>query len=52
MKGGLPITDQSKVTSKDLSGVYAEIADLLGIDAARKLHAAFHGQQITLPVHF
>ncbi|MBQ6056629.1 MAG: hypothetical protein IJL34_03045 [Treponema sp.] len=52
MKGGLPITDQSKVTSKDLSGVYAEIADLLGIDATRKLHAAFHGQQITLPVHF
>ena len=52
MKGGLPITDQSKVTNKDLSGVYSEIADLLGIDAARKLHAAFHGQQITLPVHF
>ena len=52
MKGGLPITDPQKISNGDLCSIYAEIADLLGIEAARKIHAAFHGQQINMPVHF
>ena len=52
MKGGLPITDPQKISSSDLCSIYAEIADLLGIEAAKKIHAAFHGQQINMPVHF
>ncbi len=52
MKGGLPVIDSKKVTSKDLCGIYSEIAEILGMDAARKLHSAFRGQQISMPVHF
>lgn len=52
MEGGLPKMDPGKVESKDLCGVYSEIANLLGIDVALKLHSAYHGQQISFPVHF
>lgn len=33
-----------------LCGVYAEIATLLGVDAAWKVHNRFRGTQVTFPV--
>ena len=42
--------DPSKIRCEYLNGAYNDIANLLGIDAALKLHAAYRGQQITFPV--
>jgi Mor family transcriptional regulator len=42
--------DPSKIKFEYLNGAYNDIANLLGIDAAIKLHAAYRGQQITFPV--
>jgi len=41
----------SKLKCEYLNGAYNDIANLLGMDAALKLHAAYRGQQITFPVH-
>lgn len=35
-----------------LNGIYFEIANLLGIEAAKKMHTAYRGQQINFPVNF
>ncbi len=35
-----------------LNGAYAEIASLLGIEAAIKLHSRYRGAQISFPVEF
>lgn len=43
--------DPSKLKCEYLSGEYNNIANLLGMDATLKLHAAYRGQQITFPVH-
>lgn len=43
--------DSSKLKCEYLNGAYNDIANLLGMDAALKLHAAYRGQQITFPVH-
>lgn len=43
--------DPSKLKCEYLNGAYNDIANLLGMDAALKLHAAYRGQQITFPVH-
>lgn len=42
--------DPSKLKCEYLNGAYNDIANLLGMDAALKLHAAYRGQQITFPV--
>ena len=42
--------DPSKIECEYLNGAYNDIANLLGIDAVLKLHAAYRGQQITFPV--
>ena len=42
--------DPSKLKCENLNGVYNDIANLLGIETALKLHAAYRGQQITFPV--
>ena len=42
--------DPSKLKCEYLNGAYNDIANLLGIDAVLKLHAAYRGQQITFPV--
>lgn len=41
-----------KVKEKYLNGVYSEIADLLGMEAAKIIHTAYRGQQINFPVNF
>ncbi len=38
------------IKGESLNGVYNELAGLLGIDAAMKIHASYRGQQITFPV--
>ncbi|MCI9146500.1 MAG: Mor transcription activator family protein [Eubacterium sp.] len=43
--------DPSKLKCEYLNGAYNDIANLLGMDAVLKLHAAYRGQQITFPVH-
>lgn len=43
--------DFDKIKCEDLNGAYNEIAELLGIEAAVKLHETFRGQQLTFPVH-
>lgn len=44
--------DPNKVQSEDLRDPYREIANLLGVKAAKTLHTAFRGQQVTFPVNF
>ena len=46
----LPV-EFDEIKCKNLNGAYNEIAELLGIEAAVKLHSAFRGQQLTFPVH-
>lgn len=41
---------KTKCDIKDLNGAYSEIANLLGIDAALKLHAKYRGTQVFFPV--
>lgn len=41
--------DPSKLKCAYLNGAYNDIANLLGMDAALKLHAAYRGHQITFP---
>lgn len=40
-----------EIKCDDLNGAYNEIAELLGVEAAVKLHDTFRGQQLTFPVH-
>ena len=39
-----------EIKSEYLNGAYREIANLLGSEAALKIHSAYRGQQITFPV--
>ena len=40
------------IKSEYLNGIYNELANLLGTDAAMKIHAHYRGQQVTFPVEF
>lgn len=42
--------ESEKIKGEYLSGIYSEIATLLGIDAALKLHADYKGQQVFFPM--
>lgn len=41
-----------EIENHSLCGIYNELADLLGVEAAIKIHSTYRGQQITFPVHF
>ena len=41
-----------EIESEYLNGVYNEIANALGIEAAMTLYSTYSGQQITFPVNF
>ena len=43
--------DPSKIESNDLRGIYSELANLLGVEAALKIYVTYHGQQISFPIH-
>ena len=42
--------DLKKIKGEYLNSAYSELADLIGIDAVLKIHAAYRGQQIFYPV--
>lgn len=42
--------DLKKIKGEYLHSAYSELADLIGIDAVLKIHAAYRGQQIFFPV--
>ena len=50
MRGGQVEMDLSRLKCDHLNGAYNDFANLLGIDAVLKIHAAYRGQQITFPV--
>ncbi len=39
-----------KLKPEHLNGIYAEIANLLGVDVAAQLHRQYRGTQISFPV--
>ena len=42
----------NEIESEYLNGVYNEIANTLGIEAAIMIYSTYRGQQITFPVNF
>lgn len=42
--------NKDKLKASQLNGAYAEIAAILGVDAALKLHSRYRGTQISFPV--
>lgn len=52
MKEVFTAMDPKEIKKEDLRGIYREIADLLGTDAAFIMHEAFRGQEVTFPVIF
>ena len=44
--------DKEKLKAEHLNGAYAEIANILGVDAAFKLYSQYRGTQVSFPVEF
>ena len=44
--------DIKEIKSEHLNGIYSELAKLIGVEAAMKIHETYRGQQVTLPVNF
>ncbi len=42
--------EKEKLKAEHLNGSYAEIASLLGVEAALKLHSRYRGTQLSFPV--
>lgn len=42
--------DKEELHPEHLNGAYAEIAAILGVDAAQKLHNQYRGTQVSFPV--
>ena len=50
MRGIVMNIKQDQIKAAHLNGAYAEIAALLGVEAAVKLHNRYRGTQISFPV--
>ncbi len=50
MRGTRMDLNGEKLKPSDLCGAYAEIAAILGVDAALKLHNRYRGTQVSFPV--
>ncbi len=50
MRGNRMDLHGKKLKPSDLCSTYAEIATLLGVDAALKLHSRYRGTQVSFPV--
>ena len=50
MRGIRMNINKEKLKPTHLNGAYAEIASILGIEAALKLHSHYRGTQISFPV--
>ena len=44
--------DSAEIKSEYLNGIYGDIADLLGVEAALKVHKFYRGQNVSFPVEF
>ena len=44
--------DIKNIKCENLSGIYSELANLIGTDAAKIIHENYRGQQVTFPVEF
>ena len=51
-KTALKSIDLKNVNDDQLNGVYGELAELIGIEAAMCLYENYRGQQVTFPVNF
>ena len=52
MRGVRMNINKEKLQPSHLNGAYAEIASILGIEAALKLHEIYRGTQLSFPVEF
>lgn len=50
MKGVTLLADPKSIKNECLNGIYSEFANVLGIEAALKIHSIFRGQQVFFPV--
>ena len=50
MRGETAVLESEKIKGEHFSGVYSDIAALLGLDAAIKLHEHYKGQQLFFPM--
>lgn len=46
----MPIIEKEKLKGEYLNGAYAELAEIIGIDAVLKLHSKYRGTQIFMPI--
>lgn len=46
----MPLVEKENVKGEYLNGSYSELADVIGVEAVLKLHAAYRGTQIFLPI--
>lgn len=42
--------DTGEIKEENLNGIYAELANVIGVDATLKIHGVFRGQQLFLPI--
>ena len=51
MRGGVRISmDSNDIKSEFLNGIYGDLADILGVEAALKVHKYYRGQAVSFPV--
>lgn len=50
MKGVTLMANPKDIKSEYLNGIYSEFANILGMDAALKIHSVFRGQQVSFPI--
>ncbi len=49
-KEGMYLHEKDKILPDDLVGIYAEMADIIGIENTKKLYENFKGQQVSFPM--
>jgi len=50
MREEVTLIDKKNIKDEYLNGAYSELATLLGIDAALKIHAKYRGTQMFFPI--
>lgn len=41
---------EKEIQSKDLAGIYCDIANIVGVEETKKLYSSLRGQQVTFPM--
>lgn len=52
MRGTRMKISEKQLEAENLNGAYAEIAALLGVEAAKKLYNLYRGTQVSFPIEF